>query len=680
MADFYDPISDIQTEWDAIGGNHYGEIDDGVRNPSEPTLADYVSTSGNGAVDEWGFSTVAPTVELCAWVYVETGSNATIEISLQQGGVERASLVVPVNTPKGWWHCCWMTPTGDLSAMTIEATMIKSGGGAGTHGYVYAAYLRAGPQLDVQVGASGDDGYKYYATGFNNSATILNAGYGTLYAYHSFVRFIGVSIEGTIDVSYVEVYYNASSGSPELDVYGVDEDNPAAPTTYEEFDADAANLTSASVPWDAGWSGTWNQSPSLNSIFQELVGSYTISDDAVMLQIRDGKGSSTHINKCYSYDYNDHSFAPKLHIEYTVGGVDVTVDAVLATAAAAGLVAGVTGGAGATVSGELATAAAEGLVAVISGGTGTTVTAVLAETVAAALLPTIAGGATVSGELAAAVAEALIAVVTGEGGVDAQVDAVTATAIAAGLIPAATGGSIVSAILAEAAASGLVPTITAGAIVSGVLAEALAAELLPTITGGARISTVTAGALAAALLPTATGGALVAATLAEAIAAALTPAVTGGALVNALLASADALALVPMITGGATVETILGEAVAAALIPIVTGGATVSPELATAIAEALIPVITGEGAEGAIVYAAIAEAVAAILAPAISGGMGAVVSAVAAQAFAEALAPRILTLFIRLTLDSRGRDLTLDGRSHALTLDGRSVSLTLHTR
>jgi len=149
MADFYDPTSDIQTGWDTTGSNHYTEIDDAIRNPSQPTLADYVRTNSPNAIDEWGFPTVSGSpVEICGWLYVETGSNATIQVSLQQDGVERASATVPINTPQGWVHCAWLNPSGDLSTLTIKATMVKSGGGAGTYAYIYAAYLRAGPNLE----------------------------------------------------------------------------------------------------------------------------------------------------------------------------------------------------------------------------------------------------------------------------------------------------------------------------------------------------------------------------------------------------------------------------------------------------------------------------------------------------------------------------------------------------
>ncbi len=137
---------------------------------------------------------------------------------------------------------------------------------------------------------------------------------------HNWYRWTGVSIEGTIDVSYIQCYPEyAGTATPELKVYGVDEDNPAAPTSKAEFDADP--LTTAAVDWDGLWTtDTWNQSPSLNGIFQELVDTYTISDDAVMVQLKNDHGEPgvDEYNCCEHYDSSS-TVAPKLHIEYTAG-------------------------------------------------------------------------------------------------------------------------------------------------------------------------------------------------------------------------------------------------------------------------------------------------------------------------------------------------------------------------
>lgn len=180
------------------------------------------------------------------------------------------------------------------------------------------------PTVDKQVAASGDDGGVKGppAPLFYGDGNYIKYGYDTV-TYHGFYRWIGVSIEGTIETSYAEIY-NIEQGNPDVDIHGVKEDNPPAPTTYTEFTADP--LTDSYANWTTTYgSYDWHQTPSLNGLFQELVDTYTISDDAVMIQIKDSyEGEESCYYNAYSYDFNSF-FAAKLHIEYTVGGAPITL-------------------------------------------------------------------------------------------------------------------------------------------------------------------------------------------------------------------------------------------------------------------------------------------------------------------------------------------------------------------
>lgn len=181
--------------------------------------------------------------------------------------------------------------------------------------------------VDVQVGAGGDDGRRFTGTGgFTAGQTSDLVGYWNnayYYHMHSFHRFTGVTIAGTIDVSYVSVYGRNSVGTPLLKVHFVDEDNPAAPTSAAEFDADA--LTSG-VDWDGAWnSGAWNNSPSLNTPVQELVDAYTIDTDAVMVQIKNDGGTLAKYNEWTAYETTGNVKGLKLYIEYTEGGGDPSI-------------------------------------------------------------------------------------------------------------------------------------------------------------------------------------------------------------------------------------------------------------------------------------------------------------------------------------------------------------------
>ena len=183
-----------------------------------------------------------------------------------------------------------------------------------------AGPLHFDPTVDAQVGADADDGIAAGTpcTSHLPSNAYIMCGDWAGDDRASWVRFTGITISGTITTSYLQVYeYTGSStGTPTLNVYGVDEDNPAAPTNCAEWDTDYGLHTSASVTWDGVWSGTWNNSPSLNAIFQELVNSYVISGDAVMLQICNDGSPASEYNAAYDYTTSSAN-AAKLHIEYT---------------------------------------------------------------------------------------------------------------------------------------------------------------------------------------------------------------------------------------------------------------------------------------------------------------------------------------------------------------------------
>jgi hypothetical protein len=193
-----------------------------------------------------------------------------------------------------------------------------------TAGLVYPILID--PTVDKQTAASANDGGVDDSSGgtkFSSGDTGWYVGcYAAPYSNEAmFARWTGVTIEGTIDVSYISLYPDAAAiGTPQWKIYGVDEDNPAAPTSHAEFDADA--LTTAGVDWDGGLAtGAFRASPSLISIFQELVASYTISNEAVMVQVKNDKAlDGEHDQLIRMWDYAGNAHGPKLHIEYTAAG------------------------------------------------------------------------------------------------------------------------------------------------------------------------------------------------------------------------------------------------------------------------------------------------------------------------------------------------------------------------
>jgi hypothetical protein len=177
------------------------------------------------------------------------------------------------------------------------------------------------PTVDVQISHGTDDAYIFdNPPTFNDGGSSVIAGYDPDFSHnnHGFFRWTGVTISGRILVAYIEVDRSTPSGggTPELRVYGVKDDNPDAPTTYAEFVADP--LTDAYVDWDGYWNSGWNQSPSLVPIFQELVNTFDISNEAVMVQLWNDHGvtEEDEWNAATTYDTAPLKSA-KLHIEYT---------------------------------------------------------------------------------------------------------------------------------------------------------------------------------------------------------------------------------------------------------------------------------------------------------------------------------------------------------------------------
>jgi hypothetical protein len=187
--------------------------------------------------------------------------------------------------------------------------------------------------IDVQVGAGANDGQRHSGTnGFRTTSDISVGYYNSpgYYHMHSFQRFLNITYSGTVDVSYISVYRLDHSNNQHLIIYGEDADNPAAPASAAEFDA--LPLTTASVAWTAAITSGWNNSPSLNTIFAELQDSYTISGDAVTVIVKNDGSTTPKYIRYHGYDSST-AGAPKLHIEYTSGGVTAMTSAETASGA-----------------------------------------------------------------------------------------------------------------------------------------------------------------------------------------------------------------------------------------------------------------------------------------------------------------------------------------------------------
>jgi len=173
------------------------------------------------------------------------------------------------------------------------------------------------PAVDYQVSGTGDDGC-WDTSYFWNNDTRNYIGFLDSAISNVFARWTGVTIPAgaTIDVAYVSVYREGSSGTPAAcKMYFNDVNAPTAPTTLAT--AKAKVKTTAYANWTPPTSGTWVNSPSAVDIITELIGSYDYSAGAAMMMLWIGAGKGT-VKYMYFTDYTGNTTrAPKLHIEYT---------------------------------------------------------------------------------------------------------------------------------------------------------------------------------------------------------------------------------------------------------------------------------------------------------------------------------------------------------------------------
>lgn len=129
-----------------------------------------------------------------------------------------------------------------------------------------------------RVGASGDDGYWSVqgAGAFSSTSTGPTLGDfdASIWGRCIFLRIAGFNVPqgATIDTAYLEFLPKGINGTiPPMKLWAEAADNPAAPTS--KTDAEGRSLTSSSVSWTpASWdTATWQQSPSLVSVIQEVV-------------------------------------------------------------------------------------------------------------------------------------------------------------------------------------------------------------------------------------------------------------------------------------------------------------------------------------------------------------------------------------------------------------------------
>jgi hypothetical protein len=172
------------------------------------------------------------------------------------------------------------------------------------------------------VDASSDDANEYENTGAvdltSRDILIINDPDSSA-RYWGGLRFHNGSFppQGSLILAaYIEVLTFGDGVNANLDIYAEDAQSPT-PFTADAFNITGRTRTSAFVPWvaDGLYTGTWWQSPSIVTVIQELVDSYTPTSIVLILKPK------TDVYKYLAvgvWDYSGHLFGAKLHLEWVV--------------------------------------------------------------------------------------------------------------------------------------------------------------------------------------------------------------------------------------------------------------------------------------------------------------------------------------------------------------------------
>jgi hypothetical protein len=190
--------------------------------------------------------------------------------------------------------------------------------------FQYDAF-QADPPVDKQVAASGDDGWWHgdYPDDFSTNSTSISCGH-TGYQNQTWARFTDLAIAqaATINVAYVsyKAYGSTIMGTLNTIIRANDADNASAPTDGD--DANSKALTAAGVAWAPGtWTpATWYDSPEIKTVVQEVIDRVGWASGSAFMILHLNNGGTWAEIKWYAWD-SAAGDAPKLHIEYTVGGV-----------------------------------------------------------------------------------------------------------------------------------------------------------------------------------------------------------------------------------------------------------------------------------------------------------------------------------------------------------------------
>lgn len=188
------------------------------------------------------------------------------------------------------------------------------------------------PTIDARVAASADDAGEQ-----SNGVVAINLTAINVDGVDEWLAFrVNVTIPdgATIDAAYLTLQFDGSTtDEPDLVIYGEDTATPAVYTTASNS-ISTRTRTTASVDYantNLGAPGAFN-TPSIVSIINELMGSYSYASGAYMAFMMTSKNNDTNRDASITMYDGSSTTAPLLHIEYTEASADDPPVVVLNTA------------------------------------------------------------------------------------------------------------------------------------------------------------------------------------------------------------------------------------------------------------------------------------------------------------------------------------------------------------
>ena len=142
---YCDPNGDDSIQWNP-NSNNYQQIDDGVRQPSDPGTVTGVEDNGDGTIDIYNMTTIASVTsvsQVVIWVYgkVDGADVDTTDIDINMGGWEGAQTIPFSHGAAPAWQSVTFNGTwsqADLDGLQVKATANHNIAGANNNYEIYA--------------------------------------------------------------------------------------------------------------------------------------------------------------------------------------------------------------------------------------------------------------------------------------------------------------------------------------------------------------------------------------------------------------------------------------------------------------------------------------------------------------------------------------------------------------